>query len=60
MSKDWRAKSDKSSEGIAMSLKIADKPKTAGAVSSESWLASLAKLAARMSAPPPRTQDNQA
>jgi hypothetical protein len=43
-----------------MSLKIADIPKPGSMVSSESWLASLAKLAARLSAPPARTRNNQA
>lgn len=44
-----------------MSLKIADSPKPGSLAATESWLTSLAKLAARLAAPPPpRTQNDQA
>ena len=45
---------------MATPLKLADKSKPAGTITSESWLASLAKLAERLSTPPQHTQNNQA
>lgn len=64
MSKDRQATSDKVSEGpqprIAMSLKPVNLLKPGSAISSESWLASLAKLAAKMSTAPPHPQNSQA
>lgn len=63
MSKNRRPPSDKTGDGpsplTAMPLKIADKPKPGEIVPSESWLASLAKLAARLTAPPARPDKNR-
>ncbi len=63
MSKNRRPTSDKSGSGLrplmAMPLKIANKPESGSLVPSDSWLASLAKLAARLSAPPTQNHENQ-
>jgi hypothetical protein len=40
-----------------MPLKTAEKPKPGRLVSSDSWIASLAKLAERLSAPQPGAQN---
>jgi len=43
-----------------MSLKTVEKPKADTIVSADSWLSSLAKLAQKMSTPPPSAENRRA
>jgi hypothetical protein len=64
MTKDRQTKSDKTRDGArtrtVMTLKPVEKQKSGSTVTSESWLTSLAKLAARMAEPPRQTKSHPA